>query len=132
MSKITEMLGDGDFIAEQDCMHRTRGIVRVVDVQGIDPDQHSAGLDEIFRSALCKKRMAGHVCIRVPMLVPTCIHQHSLVLELQSTECVMIDHTCSVVDSPNNDAVQVCQRLEPKFGKILALRIPMERTVHVC
>src|SRR5436190_19962233 len=91
MSEIAEMLDDRDFIAEQDRMHGTRHIIRVVDVQGIDSDESRPALGKIFCRASCKEWMARHVCIRVPMFVPACIHEHSLAFEIEPAERALID-----------------------------------------
>src|SRR3954469_19601100 len=109
MSKITEVLDDRDFIPEQDRMHRTREIVGIVDVQGIDADEHGAPLNKILRGAFCEKRMACHVYIRLPMLVPPCIHEHCLAFEIEPAECTVIDGTCCMVRRSNDNSIEVRQ-----------------------
>src|SRR5689334_4697295 len=107
MSKITEMLDDGYFVAEQNRVYRTRRIGRVIDVQGINTDQHNTGVNEIFRGALCEKWMPCHVGIGVPVLIPPGVQQHGLALEVHSAEYVVIDPACSLIKGTNDDSVKI-------------------------
>src|SRR5262245_24172892 len=66
------------------------------------------------------------------MPVPPSMHKHRLAFQIEPAESVVIDAAISVVEEPNENPIEICQRLQRQLREVLAVRVPMERAVHVC
>src|SRR2546423_822722 len=73
--ETAHMLDDGNVGSEQRGMDRPGAIIDRIDVEGVDPDESYAGIDELFGQFPGQMRMAFEVLISAPVGVPTSVEK---------------------------------------------------------
>ena len=129
------MFGNQDLLAQQHRMHRTRAAIRVVDVERVDPHQHSAGIPQPDCRLFGEVRMAFEIGVGAPVRVPSGVHQYGLAAHAERRDlrrqCLHIDFPTITRRRAQHDRGLINEPLERHRRRVASVGVAMERTVDV-
>src|SRR3982074_2598367 len=113
-------------------MRGTTTICGVVDVVGVDPDERRSGLRQILCCFSGHERMcAVGIVFSSPAQVPTSVKEYRLILHVQVLKCGRRDRSTRSPNAAHDHALEISERTQSEFAKILPTRIAMKGTVQV-